>query len=226
MNFFLSKKIFFLLIIIFLIIVLFVFQDYLSLEFVKSNLTWLKNQNDSNPIIFKLLFVVFYSISVAFSLPVATLITVLSGYLFGLWLGTMISLFSAAIGGVIAIKMVQFFVAKSVQKKFQKQIDQIDHFLKKHSFTTLLSLRLSPLFPYFMTNFFLGFLKVSMREVFLTILVGKFPILFLLSYMGKELASLKTLKGLISFDMFLILFLLSLLPWFNKWLVNRIKLEA
>lgn len=164
--------------------------------------------------------------SVAFSLPVATLITVLSGYLFGLWIGTLISLFSAAIGGVIAIKMVKYFVAKSVQKKFQKQIDQIDLFLKKHSFTALLSLRLSPLFPYFMTNFFLGFLKVSMKEVFLTILIGKFPILFLLAYAGKELASLKNLAGLISLDIFLVLFLLSLLPWFNKWLVSRIKLRA
>jgi len=120
-------------------------------------------------------FVVGYAVVVAFSLPVAVLITPLGGYLFGTWLGALLSVI-AATGGSIAV----FLAARTafhdlLHARAGAGLARLEEGFRRDSFSYLLFLRLVPIFPFWLVNIVPGLLGMRLDRFILATLIGIVP---------------------------------------------------
>ena len=76
-------------------------HEYLTLDSIKAQKEEFKDLIDNNPVWAPLAFVGIYAASVALSLPIATFLTLLGGFLFGAVKGTLMVVSAATIGAAI-----------------------------------------------------------------------------------------------------------------------------
>ncbi len=115
---------------IFLLISIFFFSDlknFFTLNYVKENLINFRLYYEENIFLSILVFSLIYIISSALSFPFATLLSLLSGYIFGLSLGTLIVSLCSTVGASIAFLISKFLFYDFIQKKYKKQLVTINN---------------------------------------------------------------------------------------------------
>ena len=151
----------------------------------------LQESIQSQPVIAPLLFIVTYVIVTLSFLP-ATPLSLIGGAVFGAWFGSLYILLGAALGATLAFVLARFilreWVVTQLVKRFPK-IQEYDTQLEKNGFSTVLFLRLIPLFPFNGLNFVLGVTNVSLREYVLATVLGIIPGVVVLSFLGDSLVA-------------------------------------
>ena len=112
-----------------------------------------------------LTFVFFYIISVLLILP-ASWLSLLAGFLYGPYFGSIVVFFSAFIGASISFFLAkEYFVKKVVTiiSRFPK-IKLLEKIINKGGLKLIILTRLSPLFPFSILNYFYGLNKVSYKD--------------------------------------------------------------
>ena len=110
-------------------------------------------------------FVFFYIISVLLILP-ASWLSLLAGFLYGPYFGSIVVFFSAFIGASISFFLAkEYFVKKIVTiiSRFPK-IKLLEKIINKGGLKLIILTRLSPLFPFSILNYFYGLNKVSYKD--------------------------------------------------------------
>ena len=147
-------------IIIFFILILisiFFFSDlknFFTLGYVKENLINFRLYYEENIFLFILVFSLIYIISSALSFPFATLLSLLSGYIFGLSLGTLIVSLCSTVGASIAFLTSKYLFYDYIQKRYKKQLVTINNEFINEGIFYIFALRLVPVFPFFVVNIF------------------------------------------------------------------------
>ena len=143
-----------------------------------------------------LAFIIFYILIVLLILP-ASWLSLLSGFLYGSYLGSIIVFFAAAIGASVA-----FFISKSfLSIKLKKVINNfpkstlMEQVVQKGGLKLILLARLSPIFPFSILNYFYGLNNIKFRDFALGLL-GIIPGTFLYCSIGSLAKSLQDLKNL------------------------------
>ena len=137
-------------IIIFFILILisiFFFSDlknFFTLGYVKENLINFRLYYEENIFLFILVFSLIYIISSALSFPFATLLSLLSGYIFGLSLGTLIVSLCSTIGASIAFLTSKFLFYDFIQNRYKKQLVTINNEFINEGIFYIFALRLVP----------------------------------------------------------------------------------
>jgi len=211
------KKLLFLISFLLLIIVLYLFspaRHYLSTEGFSQLQSWIQDQGIFAPLIFGLI----YIIATILSLP-GSVLTMSGGLLFGVYLGTAISLISATIGATGAFIVARYFGRDFVERILKGKLAKLDVKIQENGFYTVLYLRLVPLFPFNILNYSLGLTKVSLRDYFLGSLIGMAPGCFVYTSLGSvgrhaSLTDLSTWADYHVWGPFLLVILLSTVPKF------------
>ena len=112
---------------------------------------------------------------VSFSLPASILMSTLSGFLFGTWLGAALSVCSASIGATVI-----FFAARTAFRdlflaRAGTALLRLEAGFRRDSFSYLLVLRLLPLFPFWMVNVVAALLGMPPKRFMLATAVGIVP---------------------------------------------------
>ena len=110
-------------------------------------------------------FVFFYIISVLLILP-ASWLSLLAGFLYGPYFGSIIVFLSAFTGASISFFLAkEYFVKKIVTiiSRFPK-IKLLEKIINKGGLKLIILTRLSPLFPFSILNYFYGLNKVSYKD--------------------------------------------------------------
>ena len=167
----------FLLLFIALLIVVFVqndFAQYLTLESIKANQDALNSYYQKNPLNTVIYFSIVYITVTALSLPGATILTLMAGVVFGNLIGLLIVSFTSTIGATIAFLVSRFLLQTWVEKKFSKQLNSINQGIEKEGAFYLFSLRLVPLFPFFMINLLMGLTRIKTFTFYWVSQIGMF----------------------------------------------------
>jgi pyruvate/2-oxoglutarate dehydrogenase complex dihydrolipoamide dehydrogenase (E3) component/uncharacterized membrane protein YdjX (TVP38/TMEM64 family) len=133
-------------------------QRYLSLEYIKSQQGQLEAWRAANPLVAGLTFFGIYIAVTALSLPGATILTLAAGAIFGLGWGSLIASFAASIGATLAFLMSRVVLRDWVQAKFGERLAAINEGVQKDGAFYLFTLRVVPLFPFFLINLAMGLL--------------------------------------------------------------------
>jgi len=160
-----------------------------------------------------------YSASTALSLPVATLLSLTIGFLFGLWVGTAIILFSATLGATLAFLAARYVLADVVSRRMGMMAKKLIAEFHRNDFNYLLFLRLVPLFPFWLINLATAFTPIKVKTYVLATALGIIPGAFVFTNLGQSLGRIDSPDQLLSFKTISALMLLgifALIPVFVK----------
>ncbi len=116
---------------------------------------------DSAPVLVSLLFFAFYVVITALSLPGAAIMTLAGGALFGLAWGFVIVSFASTIGATLAFLVSRYLLRDSVQKRFGDRLKPINRGIEREGAFYLFTLRLVPIFPFFLINILMGLTPIK-----------------------------------------------------------------
>jgi len=160
-----------------------------------------------------------YSASTALSLPVATLLSLTIGFLFGLWVGTGIILFSATLGATLAFLAARYVLADVVSRRMGMMAKKLIAEFHRNDFNYLLFLRLIPLFPFWLINLATAFTPIKVQTYVAATAIGIIPGAFVFTNLGRSLGRIDSPDQLLSFKTISALILLgifALIPVFVK----------
>lgn len=143
-----------------------------------------------------LAFILLYILIVLLILP-ASWLSLLSGFLYGSYLGSIIVFFSAAIGASVAFFIAKSFLSTKLKKVINRfpRLSLMEQVVQKGGLKLILLARLSPIFPFSILNYFYGLNNIKFRDFALG-LVGIIPGTFLYCSIGSLAKSLQDLKNL------------------------------
>ena len=150
-------------------------HHYLSLEVIKNNYQSLVDFTADNFVTSCLIFSIAYILVVAFSIPGASVMTLVGGFLFGVYVGSVLVVFSATTGAVIVYLAVKSALGEILKSKAKGNIEKMRNGFENDAFNYLLSIRLVPIFPFFIINIACGMLGVKFRDFFWATLIGIIP---------------------------------------------------
>lgn len=162
------------------------------------------------------LYFIIYIAMAALSLPGAAVLTLLGGALFGLSIGVLIVSFASTIGATLAFLSSRYLLRESIERRFKKMSEAINSGVEREGAFYLFTLRVVPLFPFFVINLVMGLTKMSVAKFFIVSQLGMFPGTIIYVNAGKQLGEVDSLGSILSADTLIALGLLGVFPLLTK----------
>ena len=211
-------KITILAVIIVLLASFFIFDlgQYLTLGYLKSQQQVFNDYYQHNRFSTLLIYFVIYVVVTALSLPGAAVMTLAGGALFGLWTAVIVVSFASSIGATLAFLVSRFLLRDWVQGKFGDKLQAINEGIEKEGAFYLFSLRLVPLFPFFVINLVMGLTPLKTSLYYLVSQVGMLAGTFVYVNAGTQLGQLESAGGILSPELLISFALLGVFPLVAK----------
>tara|TARA_B100001971_G_scaffold111191_1_gene102183 strand:- start:129031 stop:131166 length:2136 start_codon:yes stop_codon:yes gene_type:complete len=195
-------------------------NQYFTLEYIKENQNVFAKFYAENTVLTSLVYFVIYIISTALSIPGATVLTLLGGAIFGLGYGLLLISFASSIGATLAFLLSRTLLRETVEKKFASKIKKLNQGVEKEGAFYLFTLRLVPIFPFFLINLGMGLTRLKTVTFYAVSQLGMLPGTAVYVNAGVQLSQIDSLKGIISFDVLGSFVLLGLFPIIGKKFVE------
>lgn len=164
-------------------------------------------------------FFVGYVIVTALSLPGAAILSLVAGALFGVVIGTIVVSFASTIGATLAFLSARFLFRDWVSSKFGARLQAIDDGIARDGAFYLFTIRLIPLFPFFIVNLLMGLTRIKTRTFYWVSQVGMFPATVVFVNAGTQISKIDSTAGLLSPSLIGSFVLLGCFPWIARGLV-------
>ena len=169
------------------------------------------------------IFFLIYVLTTAASLPGALILTLAAGALFGVLVGTIVVSFASSIGATIAFLSSRYLFRDTVKSRFGDRLQAIDKGVEKDGAFYLLTLRLVPLFPFFLINILMGLTSIKARTFYIVSQIGMLLGTLVYVNAGTQLANIEQVSDIGSPALLLSFVALGVTPWIGKWIVSRIR---
>ena len=190
--------------------------EYLNLASIKQQQAWLSEAFNDNSLLFALVFFLAYVVCTAFSLPIAALLTLLAGAIFGFLHGLILVSFASTIGATLAFLMSRFVFKETIQGKYSEALSKINRGFEQEGNFYLFALRLVPVFPFFMINLTMGLMPIKASAYYWVSQLGMLPGTAVYVFAGTELGKIQALSDITSPGLLLAFALLGVFPIFAK----------
>ncbi|MBU2590955.1 MAG: TVP38/TMEM64 family protein [Nitrospinota bacterium] len=176
---------------------------------------------ENNYLLSVLIYLLAYSISVALSIPGATVLTLAGGFMFGLS-GLIYVIIGATIGATAAFLAARYLVGEWVQERYGERLASFNKEVETNGTNYLLTLRLIPLFPFFLINILSGMTKIKLIDFVWTTAIGIIPGSFVYTYAGTQLGNIKIIDDILTKEILIALMLLGGLA-LSPVLIKKLK---
>jgi pyruvate/2-oxoglutarate dehydrogenase complex dihydrolipoamide dehydrogenase (E3) component/uncharacterized membrane protein YdjX (TVP38/TMEM64 family) len=198
-------------------------HHYLTLANLKAQQQQLVALREDRPLLVISVFFLAYVVVAALSLPGAAIMTLGAGAIFGFWPGLLIASFASTIGATLAFLSARFLLREWVQERFQSRLAAIDQGLEREGSFYLLTIRLIPLFPFFLVNIAMGLTAMRVLPFYLVSQFGMLPGTALYVNAGVQLARIRGLGDVLSPELIGSLVLLGLFPLIAGAMLGRLR---
>ncbi|MFQ2056982.1 FAD-dependent oxidoreductase [Aeromonas veronii] len=198
---------------------------YLTLDALQAQQAAVAQWVDSHFVSTSLLFVLIYVLSTALSLPGASLLTLGGSALFGVAWGLLLVSFASTLGATLAFLSARFLLRDWVTARFGDKLATFQSGMAKEGAFYLLSLRLIPIFPFFLVNLLMGLTPIRVSTYYWVSQLGMLPGTFVYVLAGSELGQLTSTGNILSPGLMVALTLLGLMPWLVKKLTAHLALR-
>ena len=197
--------------------------QFLTLDYAQSRLAEIQNFRDQNFALTAFIYFAVYVTLAALSIPGAVIVTLLGGAIFGLLWGTILVSFASSIGATLAFLVARLLLKDWVQSRFGEYLAPINKGIERDGNFYLFSIRMVPLFPFFMVNLLMGLTPIRTISFYLVSQAGMLLGTAVYVNAGSELSRITSLSGLVSGSVIFSFVLLGLLPLIGKILVNAVQ---
>jgi pyruvate/2-oxoglutarate dehydrogenase complex dihydrolipoamide dehydrogenase (E3) component/uncharacterized membrane protein YdjX (TVP38/TMEM64 family) len=196
---------------------------FLTLDALKaSQITFAAWYAESPWLVAGIYFLIYIAVT-ALSLPGAVIMTLAGGALFGLWTGLLLVSFASSIGATLAFLASRFLLRDWVQSRFGGRLAAINGGMAKDGAFYLFTLRLVPVFPFFIINLVMGLTPIKTRTFYWVSQVGMLAGTAVYVNAGTQLAQLEGLSGILSPGLLGSFVLLGIFPLLAKKLVAIVQ---
>jgi len=199
------------------------FGDQLTLENAKAQQAALAEFIEQNFVLAAVSYFFAYVAITAFSIPGAAVVTLLGAALFGFWTSLVLVSFASTLGATLAFLSSRFLLRDWVQSKFGDKLKAINQGVAKDGAFYLFSLRIIPVFPFFLINLLMGLTPITTARFYLISQIGMLPGTAVYLNAGTQLAQIDSLSGIVSPSVLVSFALLGLFPIIAKWLMAKFK---
>ena len=198
-------------------------NQLLTLDGLKGSMDQFGEWREQSPMLVIGGFFALYVLVAALSLPGAAILTLAAGALFGLVEGFIIVSFASSIGALLAFLVSRYLLRESIKNKFPERLKAIDEGVQKEGAFYLFTLRLVPVFPFFLVNLLMGVTGIKAWTFYWVSQLGMLAGTVVYVNAGTQLADIESLSGILSPKLIFSFVLLGLLPLIGKAIVNKIK---
>lgn len=197
--------------------------QYLNLAALKAQQQNIEAFRTANPGLAVFGYFTIYVLATALSLPGATLLTLAGGAVFGLWWGLLIISFASSIGATLAFLISRYLLRDWVSQRFGDRLKAIDDGIAREGAFYLFTLRLVPIFPFFLINLLLGLTAMKARTFYWVSQLGMFAGTVVYVNAGTQLGKIESLSGIVSPALLGSFALLGVFPLIARRIVERIR---
>lgn len=166
------------------------FRNFASPSFVREYLLDLGNWG-------YLMYVILFLLSIPLPLP-STPVAIAGGYVFGVWIGTLLTIIGTIIGGSIAFLLIRYYGEPLLEKVVSKHhLHHFNHIFRKRGTNGAIIALAIPAFPSDAVEFMLGLTKIRYHAFLLVIILGNIPRSLLIVALGDQLYTGFTVQAII-----------------------------
>jgi len=198
-------------------------QRFFTLDAIKAGQATFAVWYEARPALVLGAYFLIYVAVTALSLPGATVMTLVGGALFGLWTGLLVASFASSIGATLAFLVSRFLLRDWVQERFAERLKAINAGIEKDGAFYLFTLRLVPIFPFFVINLVMGLTPMKTWTFHWVGQLGMLAGTLVYVNAGTQLARLDSLAGILSPALLGSFVLLGVFPLLAKKLVAMIQ---
>ena len=177
----------------------FFIKDYCSLSVIQTHRAYLLHMVNTHYVATIILFCIAYILFTAIALPEAGMFSIAGGFLFGKYVGMLLVIPCATIGGLITFIAMRYFIGGAMQKKHSGYLHSFNHMIQQHGARYLLFVRLITIIPFFIVNLLAGITTISVFTFIWTTCIGIIPGTYAYVLIGEQLATIGT-PGTISLN--------------------------
>ncbi len=196
---------------------------FLNLEYLKGAQSKLDDLYAANPFKVIAIFFVAYVAATALSLPGAVLFTLGAGAIFGLFTGLLVASFASSIGATLAFLASRYLLRDTIESRYGSKLQTIHSNMEKDGPFYLFTMRLVPVFPFFLVNLVMGLTKIKTGVYYIVSQIGMLAGTFVFVNAGTQLAKIDSLAGILSPKLILSFALLGIFPLIAKKIVDIVK---
>ncbi len=186
--------------------------QYLTLDYLKASQDKFSQLYGENKLAVIAGYMIIYIAVTALSLPGAAVMTLAGGAMFGFWIGFVVVSFASTIGATLACFVARFLMRDWVQNKFGEKLSTMNTGIEKEGAFYLFSLRLVPIFPFFVINLTMGMTTMKLLTFYWVSQIGMLPGTMVYINAGKELGQIESLSGILSPGLIISFIILGLFP--------------
>lgn len=194
----------------------------LTLETLKNSQHYLAQLRHDFPWMLTASFFVLYVVVTGLSIPGATVLTLAAGAVFGVVAGTLIVSFASTLGALAAMLVARYVLRDTIQSRFASRLKSINEGVERDGAAYLFSLRLLPVFPFFVINLLMGLTNLPARTYYWVSQLGMLPATILYVNAGTQLAGVQSLSEVYSPTLLISFSLLALFPLVARFVVRRL----
>ena len=197
--------------------------QYLRLEYLRAQQSAIEEFRRANPLAAAGIFFAIYVAVTGLSVPGAAVLSLVVGAIFGLLGGTLIVSFASSIGATLAFLSSRFLFRESVRSRFGDRLRAIEAGLEKEGAFYLFALRLAPVVPFVLVNLLVGLTPIRTRAFYWVSQIGMLPATIVYVNAGTQLATVKSISGILSPALIGSLVLIGIFPLVAKRAVEAFK---
>ncbi|MFK7828226.1 MAG: FAD-dependent oxidoreductase [Congregibacter sp.] len=198
-------------------------QSLLSFEELRARSESLQETRSARPLATALMFFALYVAVTGLSLPGAAILTLAGGAIFGFWEALLLVSFASSVGATLAFLVSRSLLRDWVQARFGRQLQSLNEGFERDGAFYLFSLRLVPVFPFFVINLMSGLLPIRTSRFYWVSQLGMLPATAVFVNAGTQLGQLESPAGILSPALLGSFVLLGVFPFIARSLLNRIK---
>jgi pyruvate/2-oxoglutarate dehydrogenase complex dihydrolipoamide dehydrogenase (E3) component/uncharacterized membrane protein YdjX (TVP38/TMEM64 family) len=196
---------------------------FLTLDTLKAQQQTFQDYYQAHRLWTLLAYFLVYVLVTALSLPGAAVMTLAGGALFGFWPALLVVSFASTLGATLAMLTARFLLRDWVQGKFGDKLKAINAGVEKEGAFYLFSLRLVPLFPFFLINLAMGLTPLRAATFYWVSQLGMLAGTAVYVNAGTQLGQLESAAGILSPALLVSFALLGVFPLAAKKILVLIK---
>lgn len=198
-------------------------QSYISLDYFNQQKQLIFATYEREPLWVASLFFVLYVVSAGLSIPGAgTIMTLAAGAIFGFTWGLILASFASSLGALMAFLVARYLLRDWVQRRFATALAGINKGIEQDGLYYLLTLRLVPLFPFFIVNALMGLTRIRSFTFYWVSQLGMLLGTAVYVNAGMQLVKVDQLGDVMSLPLLLSFLLLGFVPLLSRKLLEII----
>ena len=221
-----TKHSFFLILLVGIAVACFFFLEldkFTTIEYFKSRQELVTGYQEQNPLLAAMIFFALYVILTSLSLPVAGIMTIIAGALFGLIQGLVLVSLASSLGATLAFLLSRYLFRDFFQDRYSQKLKILNIGIEREGAFYLFSLRMIPVFPFFMVNAVMGLTLIKTRVFYFASLAGMLLPSVIYVNAGCQITRINSVADILSPVVFLSFTLLGLFPLISKKFVDYLR---